>query len=417
MRTLFAVLALVVLALAWARMGFREERASLGFRLGWSSSAYFLFVGYLLGPRGVNLLTPTVLEALTPVVVLGLGWIGLAYGAQFNREVLTGFTIRELAGVAGQALVAFALLAAAGLLTYEAVAEPDALGRALVLAGAAAACVSTPTGLGVVFGAVDASGPVSRLLSLATSLDGAVGIALLSTVLAMNHPPSLPVPPGGAGLLWLAIEVALGVFYGWLFRVLTKGELESTEFLLFLLGLALVAAGTSTLFSLSALLACSITGAMVANRSVLRRRAREVLARWEKPVYLVFLLLAGALLQFPGWIVLPLVAGYVLVRAGSKFAGGMVLGRVLSADDRRSDLGLGLSAQGGISIAMAVSVYHVVGHAHPDAAAVDLFFTTVVVGVLVSELSGPALIRGVLERAGEIQPDRGRAAREIRRRS
>lgn len=417
MRVLLAVLALVVLALLGARFAFREERGSLGLRLGWSTGASFVIVGYLLGPRGVDLLTVEVLDAMTPVVVLGLGWIGLAFGAQFDRDVLAGFRPRELVAAGGQALAAFLLLAAAGLVSYEIVARPTSLGRALILAGAAAASVSTPTGLGVVFGAVDASGPVSRLLSLASSLDGAVGIVLLSAVLAVYHPPSLPVPLGGSGLVWIATGIALGVFYGWLFGVLTQGDIEPTEFVLFLLGLALVAAGTSTLFSLSALLTCSITGAVVANRSPLRRRALEVLAKWEKPVYLVFLLLGGALLRFPSWLVPALGLGYVVVRLASKLVGGLVLVRALPRASRRRDLGLGLSAQGGISIAMAVSVYHLIGQSHPDAAAVDLFLATVIVGVLASELLGPALIRGVIERAGEVRSDRGRAARRIRRRS
>lgn len=415
MRVLLAVLALVVLALLGARFGFREERGSLGLRLGWSTGTHFVVLGYLLGPRGINLLTPAVLDALTPVVVLGLGWIGMAFGAQFDRDTLASFRPRELLAGGGQALLAFLLLGAAGLFAYEVAAEPTELGRALILAGAAAASVSTPTGLGVVFGAVDASGPVSRLLSLTNSLDGAVGIVVLSVVLAVYHPPSLPAPLGASGLLWVASGVVLGLFYGWLFGILTQGDVEPTEFVLFLLGLALVAAGTSALFSLSALLTCSITGAVVANRSPLRRRALEVLARWEKPVYVVFLLLGGALLRFPNWGVVLLVAGYVLVRLGAKLAGGLLLERALPRASRRGNLGLGLSAQGGISIAMAVSVYHVVGHAYPDALALDLFFATVIVGVMASELLGPALIRRVLERAGEVESDRGRAARRIRR--
>ncbi|HKK08976.1 MAG TPA: hypothetical protein VKA44_08835, partial [Gemmatimonadota bacterium] len=57
-------------------------------------------------------------------------------------------------------------------------------------------------------------------------------------------------------------------------------------------------------------------------------------------------------------------------------------------------------AQGGLSIAMAVSVRHVLAPA--GGRALDLFFATVVLGVALSEMLGPPIIRSVLAARGEV---------------
>jgi hypothetical protein len=67
--------------------------------------------------------------------------------------------------------------------------------------------------------------------------------------------------------------------------------------------------------------------------------------------------------------------------------------------------GLGLLPQGGISLAMAISgVLTYAGLGLGDLNAVDLLFSVVVLGVILSELTGPVFTRNVLVRAGEISP-------------
>ena len=68
-------------------------------------------------------------------------------------------------------------------------------------------------------------------------------------------------------------------------------------------------------------------------------------------------------------------------------------------------IGVGLIPQGGISLAMALSMtltYGALGAAQADA--VQLAFTTIVLAVAGSELVGPFLTRDLLREAGEIGP-------------
>ena len=90
-----------------------------------------------------------------------------------------------------------------------------------------------------------------------------------------------------------------------------------------------LAAGLALQWDLSPLFVAVTMGALVANTSRSTRRVLIVLERWEKPVYVTFLLLAGALLQVPTWLVFPMAAAYVLLRFVAKLVGAAVLARAV----------------------------------------------------------------------------------------
>ncbi len=198
------------------------------------------------------------------------------------------------------------------------------------------------------------------------------------------------------------LGVALGVVFLWL----TRPQAAREELVLFLLGLVVFAAGSALYLGLSALFVCATAGAVVANLSPLRRRVYALLGAWEKPIYVVLLILAGALMEFPSWLVLPFALGYFLVRGLAKLAAGLlarpILGRRLEVPHR---LGLGLIPQGGISLAMVISGALTYGSfSSPGAGAARVLLSSVVLAVVASELTGPFLTRSLLRRAGEIQP-------------
>jgi len=400
-RALFAALVLALLGLLGARWGFRAERAPVSIRLLLSTGTQFLLLGLLLGPSGAGLFGVGLLNTFSPAIVLGLGWIGLTFGMQLDPETMAAVRPAELGAALGQAAVAFGLLACAGLFLARRLGGGEQT-RALVLCVAAIGAISTPTGLAIVFGSAPVQGSLSRLLSVAGSLDAAVGITAVAVVLAGFHPPV-----AGATALslprWLAVSVLLGIFSGWLLASILRVRPGRPELVLFLLGLGLLAAGTQAFFGLSALFGGALAGLFVARASPARRRLQDTLSVWEKPVHVVFLLLSGALLRWPGWEVVPCVAAYVLLRAGAKLVGGLSALPVLPAADRTPALGLGLLAQGGLSIAMAVSIQHV--FESRSGQALDLFFATVVLGVAISEVLGPPVIRRLLIGRGELVTD------------
>ena len=412
MRLLLTVLALALLSLLGSRLGFRSRRASLGIRLFVSAGSHYVLLGFLLGPRGAGLVTEGVTDALAPFIALGLGWIGLLFGLQFDRQTLRAFTRGEHAMVVGQSIVAWTAIAAGlvGLLLLA--GRSDTASIAAACAAASAGCVSSPTGAAVVFGSARVSGPFSRLATLATSLDGATGIVFLAIVYAAVHPPS-PVGLVDLGpLRWILVPILLALLFGWLFLSLSREKPPPDEFMLFLLALALILAGTSLSMAAPALFAAWLTGVFIANLSPLRKRVYTALARWEKPVHVLFLLLAGALLSFSSWYVALFLAAYLVLRATGKLVGGRLAVRLLEPTPGSGRFGATLLSQGGVSIAIAMSALLVLRATFPASRVVPALFDATIMGIMLFEIIGPVMMHRVLVGVGEIHESTDSTSKE-----
>lgn len=407
MRPLFGALILVLLGLLGARFSYGARRVPLGPRLIVATGTHFLFLGFALGSHGLDLLTRSAIHQLYPLLALGLGWVGLLFGLQLDRRQLAHFPRAYLAAAFGQAVLTFLVFFGVGALLLRADGEVGPYGAAALVATAATACISTPAGIALINNTFLVRGRVSQLLFFIASLDGVVGIVALQFAHALYHPLALATAtPGLGAAAWFVAAVLLGVVFGGLFLWFTRRKPEREELMLFLLGVVVFGAGTAFYLGLSPLFVAMVTGAVVANVSPVRRRVYAALQAWEHPIYVILLVLAGALLRFPTWAVVPLAAGYVLVRIAGKLAGGLLATRAVRlpfAPPAR--LGLGLIPQGGISLAMAISATLSYGALRAGGSAVaEALFATVVLGVAASELIGPFWTRDVLRRSGEILP-------------
>jgi hypothetical protein len=385
---------------------------------------HFLVVGFIVGPSGLGLLSQEATQQLSPLLALGLGWVGFHFGLQLDSRSLTRFPLRHHALGMGQAVLTFGLFLGGAWLVVRAVGLGGEVPMLLLLGAAATASVTTPAGIAVVSANFLIRGRVRDLLFLIASLDAGVGIVALQVTYAMYRPLASPAASGDLyQLLLVAVAAALGLALAIVFLWLTRRRPPADELVLHVLGISAFAAGASLQWRLSPLFVSLIVGATVANFGPDRNRLHELLQRWEKPVYLTFLLLAGALLQMPSGAVVLLAVGYALLRAVAKTASSAALVSALRMDThvpRR--LGLGLVPQGGISVAMAVS--GVLMYSSLQVRGINAeasLFSIIVIGVMISELVGPFLTVQLLRRAGELSPkveaavakgDRQRATRE-----
>jgi Kef-type K+ transport system membrane component KefB len=399
---ILTVLLLALIGLLGAQLGFARRQVPLGPRIFIAIGGPFLFLGFVLGPHLTRILSPETLDSMTPLVALGLGWIGLLFGLQLDRDHLRQFPGRYLTLTWLQALIAFGIVLAIAYLVTDAWFALDI--DAVLLAAAATACVSTPAAIALVSNTYMARGRVTRLLFYVASLDAAVGIALLGLTHAAYRSGTLRPGVALSLLEWFAFSILLGVFFGILFLSLTRVRPRFQQLVLLLIGLALFAAGTAFYLELSPLFVCMISGTVIANLSPMRRRVYAALSEWEKPIYIIMLVLAGALLQFRSWWIVPLVAAYVAGRILAKWASGVAMSRLGLADAHVPvSFGLALTPQGGLSLAMAISFVLIYVPARPElGAAVNVFFATVVIAVGISDLVGPFLVRDVLASAGEL---------------
>ncbi len=415
MDPLVATLILILLALLGARFSFSTERVPPGPRLLFRTGTHFLVLGFALGPAGLGLLGHEATRQLFPFLAVGLGWIGLHFGLQLDRHVLARFPVSHHVLCVGQALLAFGIFLAGawGILHLAGVRGE---GVPLLLLGAAAtAAVTTPAGIALVSSNFMVRGNVRDLLLFIGSLDAIVGIVALQVTYSLFRRETIAAGVGAVAqpaLVGVALGLGLvcGIVFLWLTRLRPAGE----ELVLFLLGMCAFAAGAALRWGLSPLFVSLTAGAVVANFGHAQDRVRRVLERWEKPVYVIFLLLAGALLRMPDLSIVALAVGYAVLRGGAKVAATGALTAVVPLGFKvPRSLGLGLLPQGGISLAMAASVVLVYsGLELPHAGAEATLFTVIVLGVMMSELAGPFLTARVLRQAGEISPHAERALAE-----
>ncbi len=405
MDPLLATLIIIFLALVGARFSFSTVNIAAGPRLLFRTGTHFIVIGFVLGPSVLNMVTREALEHLFPFFALGFGWVGFLFGMQLERDTVRAFAAHLHRFAVGQALLAFAFMTMVGLIGLLALGLLGRVEILLVLLAAATACTSAPAGIAMVSSNFLVRGPVRDMLFFAASLDGIVGIVLLQLIYAGYHPSDALGPLGELpALAWTVLAVAVGVLCAIIFVWLSRGRTAIEELVLFLMGIAAFAAGAALQLQLSPLFVSVVMGAVVANLVPDPRRVFRVMARWEKPAYVILLILAGALVRFSTPWIVPLAFVYTILRGGAKVAGAGTMVRVETLPfPTPRFLGAGLIPQGGISLVMALSAlltFYGLEIGGVDAS--QGLFSVVVLGVVLSELMGPMLTTGTLRRSGEV---------------
>lgn len=409
MDPLLATLILILLALLGARISFSTQNIPQGPRLLFRTGMHWLVLGVLLGPEVLGLMTVDAVEDLYPLLAVGLGWVGLLFGMQLDRRNLRQFPVGYYLIAFLQAVVTFLVFVGVGWMALDVAGLRSPESTTLLLGAAATASVTTPAGIAMISANFLVRGNVRQLLFFIASVDAIVGLTALQVTYATFHPATIVFDLGVLpSPLWVAIALALGLLCAVIFLWLVRTRPEAEELVLFLLGIAALASGAALQLQLSPLFVCATMGAVIANLSRESQRVFTALQKWEKPIYVILLLLAGALLRFPTWWVVPLGVAYGMIRAVGKLTGGALLASTVPLSFRPPRrLGLGLLPQGGISLAMAASLvltYSGLTLAGGALNGVDVLFAIVVTGIALSELVGPFFAANVLRRAGEISP-------------
>ena len=404
-QTFLLLVGLAVLVLLAARLGFGQGRLPSMLHPLVETGTVFILIGAALGPSGANLLSPEMLEQISPILIIGLGWVGFLYGSHLEWRLLRRYPGRMYAATLVEAGVTFALVYAAvwWLLGWWSEATPWSGGplshstrMATTLVLAICAAGTAPAGVFLLSRARRINQGDLNLLQFMAALDDLPGLVLLGLSAWWLHPAAPPVALAAlGGAAWPLLAVGLGVGLGltahWLYPYLENIR-HST---LILLGVVSLGAGAAASLSLSPLFVTAVGGAVFANLSQRKESAYGLLAREEHAIYAVCLLVAGVRTHFEGGGVLLLFVLYFAARTAGKLAGGHGAVRLLRAGGTRASplLGMGLIYQGGITLALAVSFNHI----HPGQVPGSVL-TALVLSVVANELLGPLLARRMLRR-------------------
>ena len=388
---LVIVAALVVaIALVGSRRSFVRLRLPLGVENLFLTGAEYVLVGLLLGGAVFNLLDGSTLRGLYPFMGLGLSWIGILFGVQWEFRRLARIPISVLGIALLQALVTVVVVGVPFYLLFQQVfAYPGEVAFIGALTLAAAASDTAQSGLALVARNVSPAGrPLMQLLQNISHLDGLVG------VIAFGLISCLAIPHGDiAAPFWIGISAGLGLVVGLFVVALTAYRLEDEEMLLVVLGAVIFSGGLALYLNLSPLLVNLIAGTVVANLA--RRRAqagiRKVLLEGERSIYILFLILVGAGWHIGSIWIGGLVLFYLVVRTLGKMLGGFLSSR-LFLPQSVPGLGLGLLSHGGMAVAIVVNLHQI-----HRSELTDVVISVVLLGMLFSELFSPTLVRRTLE--------------------
>ena len=391
---------LLIIALVGHRQTFTRLRLPAGARLVFLTGTEFILIGVALGDELIGLLDETTIRGLTPLFSLGLGAVGLIFGIGLDLRNILRFperysrlTLIQSAFTMAVVFVPFWFVLS-GLFGES---DSDVLLAALVLA-ACAGCTAQ-TSLAMIdreFELRDAR--VMGLLRYISSLDAVVGLFALGLAFCLVHEDPVLGLAALPGLQWYLLSLFLGTLMGFLLHGLTRLRCSEEELLVFVIGTVLLSSGIAMYFKLSPLFINAIMGMIIANLPGSNARIAGLLVRLERPFYIVFLILAGAIWHPGSAWALPLAALYLLLRFAGKLAGGFVAARSSGAGEELPDgLGLGLIAQGGMAVAMVMNYYPL-----GSGPMTDVVVTIVLVGVILNELAGPSLAMLLLRRTGEI---------------
>jgi hypothetical protein len=194
------------------------------------------------------------------------------------------------------------------------------------------------------------------LLGQLDEMVGVIGLVFITAYFRSDISASTWQLPDTA---WVFVSLGLGVAIGILIFAMIRVPVSNAEFLAVVLGAIAFASGLAGYLRLSPIAICFIAGVLVTNfPNEQRASVFKILHHLERPVHLLFLMIAGALwnvTDWRGWVLVPLfVAGRVLGKWFGIVAAKAAVGAYLPANfaDQRN----WLTPLSGLSIALVISV-------------------------------------------------------------
>lgn len=366
------------------------------------SGAEYLLLGILLGPQVSGLLSVELLDRLSPLITLGLGWTGALLGAQFMLPRLLRipgvvYRVAFVEVVITLALVAgtqwWLLVATLGLSPEEAVIPAVALG--------AMASVTSAAGIGVATAGRRPGDPLSRQLTVSAGMGATIAVVVFGILTAYFHRQPAVLPRAPTATEWVVINVAIGAVGGILFHLFVGEERKPDRLVIALIGAVILVSGAAAYLRLSAMLSAAVFGAILANTSLRRGEIRASLARIERPLYFAVLVLAGASWNPAArdWVLVTLA--FLAARALGKVGGARLAARANGVlPVLGGNWGRGLLGQGGFALIIGLNYLQL-----SELPIGRIVFTAVVISVLLTDLVS-ARLAGSVFAAAPPAPDR-----------
>lgn len=359
------------------------------------SGVEYLVIGLLLGPHAFGILSDAQVDQFAPVTLLTMGFLGLSLGMRCHLPTLVTVPGRAWRLAFAQSFFTLATVGAV-LLAYfvfgRAMPVAEALPPAIALG--AIATVSLPQAVEVGARALGREGPTVQLLRTSALVDGLVGVCAFGLLLALNHAPLIGFERAPTPTEWAVIAAGIGVVSGVLFYLFIGEDTSGDRIIIALAAATLLATGAAAHLDLSPLFSTTVMGVILVNTSGQKDFLRGILARAERPLVYVLLVLAGITWD-PGsdaMMVIPVVL-FLVARVVGKVGGARLAARANNElDIHGPDWGRALLGQGSLALALAFTWFRQEGSVFPQ-----LVFTAAVAAMVLTDLSAARMVRSVLQ--------------------
>ncbi|AKU91444.1 hypothetical protein [Vulgatibacter incomptus] len=396
-KTILGLIALLALAYLGGhpRMRRLEERLRISQVV--TAGFPFIALGVVANLPSVGILTDTVLAELSPMLRFGLGWIGFSVGFRFEARRFDDLPRGTAGAVALATATPFAtVVAAASLLLLVAsdwseatFRDPIFLRDALILGTAGAMTARTAARFA---GSERSSGSLFRIIQI-EQLAGIVGLAFITAYFRPHGQAVAWVLPGTA---WLFITIGLGASIGILAYMILRRPASGPESVVLLLGSVAFAAGLASALHLSPLVVCFVAGVFLANfPGAYKERLGRALEGLERSIYLLFLVIVGAIWNLDDWRGWVLLVVFVVARLLGKWLGARFTDRYTDYDVQLGDNWVATRApMGQLSIAIVVSAQLLFPYG-----TIPIIDTAVIGGAIVTEILVQIFTRGAAKAA------------------
>lgn len=378
----------------------------------------YMLVGALFGPSfkhfGLELFSEPVLESLSFITQVALGFVAFSIGSELSMKSLRRLGKGIVWIIFSESFAAFFVVA--GILYLVTRDLPMAL-----IFGAMAPA-SAPAGTVAIIQEYKAKGSLTQALYAVVGFDDGLAIIIFGFAAAMAK--SLLMAETGAApegffqmlkapTVEILLSIAVGTVLGFILAQLVRFIKTSRDMLIIVFGVVMLGAGLSMIWHLSLILTNMVVGFVLVNtrRESLVHRTTAPLLEIMPLTFVLFFCLAGAHLELSVLPSLGIIGiAYILGRSAGLIGGariGAIFGHV--EEKIKKYVGLGILSQAGVAIGLALIVgsefaglgNEVDGVAHGNLIGTKVI-TTITATCIVFEIFGPILAKYALGKAGEL---------------
>jgi len=373
----------------------------------------YMILGVILGPSVLHLLSKTIMDHLSFITEIALGFVAFSIGSELSLSSLKRLGPGIISIIFAESFGAFFVVTGA---VY--VLSRD-LPLALIFGAMAPA--SAPAGTVAVIQECKAKGSLTKALYAVVGFDDGLAIIIFGFAAAFAKNLLIGEAAGHNGsilsAMWpplkeIGFSIMVGGMVGFAFCQMVRKLQSSKDILIVIFGAVLLATGLSIRWHLSLIMTNMIVGFVLVNtrRQALVHRVMAPMLEIMPLMFILFFCLAGAHLELSTLPALGTLGVVYIIGRSAGLIGGARIGAMLgNVDDKiKKYIGLGILSQAGVAIGLSLIVKHEFTQLDaqynlPHALTIGATVLTMITATCIFfEIIGPILTKVALTKAGEI---------------